>query len=181
MFIPTKPRKCGMKIWLLADTENACCCNLQVYPGRHRNERNRARFSCCFKTDRLFIQQWRHMSGDNFSRMLVWSLLDREHYTKQGRNPTRAVASKKRVALSTTMPKTQESPRTTHTSHIYTVSKNILETYTVNQSSYSMRHSNRYRPFPARALRRVHHRKVGGKEEVGILVKKSDELAEDRM
>ena len=40
MFIPNKPKKYGVKISVFVDFENAYCCNLQVYNGSHRDEKD---------------------------------------------------------------------------------------------------------------------------------------------
>ena len=81
MFIPNKPGKYGMKVWILADSTNSYCCNLQVYTGRRGNARevNQGQRVVLELTQHL-SGSGRHVTADNFftSLALVRSLLSRQ-------------------------------------------------------------------------------------------------------
>ena len=41
MFIKSKPRKYGIKLWIAADAKNCYACNMQVYTGKHGGVREK--------------------------------------------------------------------------------------------------------------------------------------------
>jgi len=81
MFIPNKPGKYGIKIWVLADSHNSYCCNLQVYTGRRGNDREIGQGSrVVLELTEHLSNTGRHITGDNFftNLVLVRSLLSRQ-------------------------------------------------------------------------------------------------------
>nr|XP_047129659.1 piggyBac transposable element-derived protein 4-like [Hydra vulgaris] len=67
MFIPTKPGKYGMKIWILCDAETSYCINLQPYIGRVNGVRDVGQGTRVVLelTDHL-NGSGRHITADNF-------------------------------------------------------------------------------------------------------------------
>ncbi|XP_047137391.2 piggyBac transposable element-derived protein 4-like [Hydra vulgaris] len=67
MFIPTKPGKYGMKIWILCDAETSYCINLQPYIGRINGVRDVGQITRVVLelTDHL-NGSGRHITADNF-------------------------------------------------------------------------------------------------------------------
>ncbi|XP_065654465.1 piggyBac transposable element-derived protein 4-like [Hydra vulgaris] len=67
MFIPTKPGKYGMKIWILCDAETSYCINLQPYIGRVNGARDVGQVTRVVlePTDHL-NGSGRHITADNF-------------------------------------------------------------------------------------------------------------------
>lgn len=80
VYIPNKPGKYGIKIWIVADSQTNYCSNLQVYTGRNgpRREVGQASRVVLELTDYL-TNSGRHLTGDNFfsSVPLVHALLGR--------------------------------------------------------------------------------------------------------
>ena len=81
MFIPSKPGKYGIKIWIVSDSETSYCCNLQVYTGRsgELHEIGQAARVTLELTEHL-SGSGRHVTGDNFftSLLLERTLLGRQ-------------------------------------------------------------------------------------------------------
>jgi hypothetical protein len=81
MYIPTKPGKYGIKVWVLCDASNSYCCNLQIYVGKTGNnaEIGQASRVVLELTDHL-TGSGRHITADNFftSVNLVRNLLGRQ-------------------------------------------------------------------------------------------------------
>jgi hypothetical protein len=80
MFIPSKPGKYGMKVWMLCDAESSYCINLQPYIGRTMGVRDVGQGTRVVLelTDHI-TGSGRHITGDNFftNITLLRSLLGR--------------------------------------------------------------------------------------------------------
>lgn len=66
-YIPTKPGKYGIKIWVLADAKNAYLCNAQIYTGKQSNlvERNQGE-RVVLELSQPFLNKGRTITCDNF-------------------------------------------------------------------------------------------------------------------
>lgn len=66
MFIPTKPGKYGIKIWILCDSNNSYCCNAQIYLGRvGARDIGQSHRVVMELTDHI-CGTGRHLTADNF-------------------------------------------------------------------------------------------------------------------
>ena len=67
MFIPSKPGRYGVKIWMLCDSSNYYCCNAQIYTGKRDTGReiNQGTRVVLELTDHL-TDSGRNIVGDNF-------------------------------------------------------------------------------------------------------------------
>jgi hypothetical protein len=57
VYIPSKPGKYGIKIWIMSDSESHFCCNLQVYAGNIGNNREVGQAA------RVVLELTDHLSG----------------------------------------------------------------------------------------------------------------------
>ena len=66
-YIPPKPGKYGIKIWVLADAKNAYLCNAQIYTGKKSNtvEKNQGQRVVMDLMD-PFLNKGRTVTTDNF-------------------------------------------------------------------------------------------------------------------
>jgi hypothetical protein len=81
IYIPSKPGKYGMKVWILCDAETGYCINLQPYVGRRGNEREIGQGSrVVLELTDCISGSGRHITADNFfsSINLVRALLGRQ-------------------------------------------------------------------------------------------------------
>lgn len=80
VYVPNKPGKYGIKIWVCADSENSYCCNLQVYTGKVGNQPEVGQGArVVLELTQNLSDSGRHITADNFftSVVLARSLLGR--------------------------------------------------------------------------------------------------------
>ena len=80
MYLPDKPGRYGVKIWILADSKTNYCCNLEVYTGKRGSSREVGQSSrVVLELTDYISNSGRNVTGDNFftSLPLVRTLLGR--------------------------------------------------------------------------------------------------------
>jgi len=76
-YMPKKPTKRGIKVWVLADSDNGYFCRLQVYTGKKGNTTEKNLGSRVVKDLTFdFRNKWHHVFFDNFfnSKQLLCDL-----------------------------------------------------------------------------------------------------------
>ena len=110
-FIPSKPGKYGMKLWVAADAGNSYCVNLQVYTGRRGSEREVGQGTrVVLELTEHLTNTGRHVVGDNFftNIVLVRALLARRLTylgtvrKNKGELPMQMLPTRQRQVLSST-------------------------------------------------------------------------------
>ena len=72
-YMPQKPVKRGIKVWALADAENGCMANFQVYTGKQGNSVERGLGANVVKTlTKPYLNSFRHVFFYNFFTLLYF-------------------------------------------------------------------------------------------------------------
>jgi hypothetical protein len=67
VYIPSKPGKYGLKVWVICDAETSYCCNLQVYTGKVNDQPERNQASRVVKElAEYLLDNGRNITMDNF-------------------------------------------------------------------------------------------------------------------
>ena len=74
-YMPSKPDKYGLKIWVMADVDTAYCYNAEPYLGKQGNQPETGLAQVVETLSRPLYNSHRNVTFDNFLRPCLWHLL----------------------------------------------------------------------------------------------------------